>query len=300
MENKKAFSLIEISVVILIIGILILGVSKGIDLYNSYLISNARALTRSSVVPRIEGLGFWVDSTSEKSYEKTKLSDGLAVMPWNDINPLNTEKLQVKNGWNLWYYENQINGLPAASTGNNSFLVNISTDDLSSFNLLPDGGITIFAVLKCRPYKWLTGEDTPCGAPLEVRSSDALYYYNISQMWGSLNFSINTKLGYNSITYDYSDQLSYKPAIITFRASDSKLIINLNGKLVKSEDPASSIGTFNNPLKILIGHSSGHSTSWRYFKGFIGELIVYGNPIPDGKVRLVEQYLSQKWRIPLD
>jgi len=102
MKNKKAFSLIEISVVILIMGILILGVTNSIDLYYSYLKSNARSLTRSSVVPRIEGLGFWVDVTSEQSFAIKKIPEGSQVVPWNDINHLNTEKLQVKNGWNLW------------------------------------------------------------------------------------------------------------------------------------------------------------------------------------------------------
>lgn len=80
-KNNKAFSLVEISVVILIIDSLVLGFFKGLDLYDSYYLSNARILTKNSVVPRIEGLGFWVDSVSEKSFQITKLSDGTQVVP---------------------------------------------------------------------------------------------------------------------------------------------------------------------------------------------------------------------------
>lgn len=139
----------------------------------------------------------------------------------------------------------------------------------------------------------------PCGSPLEVRSSDGLYYYNISHMWGSLSFTINTKVGTNSIGYGYSDASSYNPTIYTFVASDSKLTIKINGKLVASSTPTSSIGSIDSPYNILIGYSNGGSPTYRYYKGFIGELIVYDNPIHDSKITLVEQYLSQKWRIPL-
>jgi prepilin-type N-terminal cleavage/methylation domain-containing protein len=54
--HKKAFSLIEISVVILIIGILIAGISQGIDLYQDSRLAIARSLTQNSRVGRIENL----------------------------------------------------------------------------------------------------------------------------------------------------------------------------------------------------------------------------------------------------
>jgi prepilin-type N-terminal cleavage/methylation domain-containing protein len=58
--NKKAFSLIEISVVILIIVILIYGVSVGVDLYQDFRLATARSLTLNSRVGRIEDLSLWV------------------------------------------------------------------------------------------------------------------------------------------------------------------------------------------------------------------------------------------------
>jgi len=190
--------------------------------------------------------------------------------------------------------------LPAVTTGVSWTFANLSTDVINSYDLIPKGGVTIFAVLKCRPFKWWSGINMPCGAPLEIRTSDGAYWYNISNMWGVLGFSIYTKSGGNGVSYGQSNASAYMPAIYTFKASDSQLITKINGKLVASSNTVGSIGTFDNPLQILIGYSNGGSPLYRYYKGFIGELIVYGNPIPDSKVSLVEQYLSQKWRIPLD
>lgn len=53
---KKAFSLVEISIVILIVGILIVGISKGADLYQDYRLSYIQSLTRNSIVNRTDGL----------------------------------------------------------------------------------------------------------------------------------------------------------------------------------------------------------------------------------------------------
>ena len=68
--HKKAFSLVELSMVILIIGILIAGVSQGIDLYQDMRLATARSLTQNSRVNRIEDLTMWFEATSEKSFEK--------------------------------------------------------------------------------------------------------------------------------------------------------------------------------------------------------------------------------------
>ena len=61
---KKAFSLIEISVVIVIIGILIAGISNGIDLYQDYRLTSARNLTKNAPISRIPDLKLWLETTS--------------------------------------------------------------------------------------------------------------------------------------------------------------------------------------------------------------------------------------------
>ena len=93
--NKKAFSLIEISVVILIIGILIAGISNGIDLYRDMKLTTSRNLTQNSRVGRIENLISWYEATKESNFSKgTSTFEDLKnftanqeVNRWKDSNP---------------------------------------------------------------------------------------------------------------------------------------------------------------------------------------------------------------------
>jgi len=78
--------LIEISLVILIIGILIAGVLQGIDLYQDMKLVSARSLTTNSRVNRIKDLALWLESTQEISFLKNEAKDGVVVTKWNDIN----------------------------------------------------------------------------------------------------------------------------------------------------------------------------------------------------------------------
>ena len=80
----KAFSLIEISVVIVIIGILIAGISSGIDLYQEYRSTVARSLTANSPLIRINDLAMWIDASSVESYQ-TSPKDGVKINLLKDI-----------------------------------------------------------------------------------------------------------------------------------------------------------------------------------------------------------------------
>ena len=65
---KKAFSLIELSIVILIIGILVAGVTQSSRLLKMMRLQSARSLTNSGPVISINNIVLWVDSVSEESF----------------------------------------------------------------------------------------------------------------------------------------------------------------------------------------------------------------------------------------
>jgi len=68
-KNKlKAFSLIELSIVILIIGILFVGVTQSSRLINQMSLTTARNITQNSPVYSISGVVSWIETTSQQSF----------------------------------------------------------------------------------------------------------------------------------------------------------------------------------------------------------------------------------------
>ena len=94
----QAFSLVEISVVIIIIGILIAGVTQGARLIDESRLKTARDLTVNSRINSMEQLVFWYEPTLVSSFSKADAVDGARVSQWNDNNPQSTTKLHAKAG----------------------------------------------------------------------------------------------------------------------------------------------------------------------------------------------------------
>lgn len=78
-RSIKAFSFIELSIVILVIGVLIAGVSQGGKMITKFKITTAASLTNSSPVHSIKNLVAWYKTTSEKSFIATESDDGQSV-----------------------------------------------------------------------------------------------------------------------------------------------------------------------------------------------------------------------------
>ncbi len=84
---KQAFSLIEVSIVIVIIGILIVGIIKGKDLYIAAKASTAKNLTTNSHIVRIKSLSAWYESSANDFGLGDKLKDEASIETWSDISP---------------------------------------------------------------------------------------------------------------------------------------------------------------------------------------------------------------------
>ncbi len=70
--KRKGFTLIEIAVVILVIGVLIAGISQAMEMFAEASLKSARNLSKSSRISRIDDLTLWLDGTSKKSFRKRK------------------------------------------------------------------------------------------------------------------------------------------------------------------------------------------------------------------------------------
>jgi prepilin-type N-terminal cleavage/methylation domain-containing protein len=143
----RAFSLLEISLVIVIIGILIAGISTGIDLFYDSKLATAQSLTKSAPVRRIEGLFTWIEATSPESFTTTP-KDGDSIGLIKDLG-FKMEKVNFVQTGNdnlkPIYKSRNLNDLPALYfDGSNDFLV---SEKSYTSNIFSSNQITIFAVI---------------------------------------------------------------------------------------------------------------------------------------------------------
>jgi prepilin-type N-terminal cleavage/methylation domain-containing protein len=83
----KAFSLMELSIVILIVGLLIAGIFKSKNLLQDFRTQSAQKQTLSSPVNTIRDLVLWYETSSTNSFDKAETTDGATITNWYDLNP---------------------------------------------------------------------------------------------------------------------------------------------------------------------------------------------------------------------
>jgi prepilin-type N-terminal cleavage/methylation domain-containing protein len=285
---RKAFSLIEISVVLLIIGVLIAGISQGVDLYSEFKIKTAQNLTINSRVGRIDDLALWLETTLEKSFQ-TKMLNNSEVTRWNNISPFD---LNPKNAFSYLidpnvskqptFLENNINGLPAIQFKNSS--KNCMSVE-SGFDNNTEN-VTIFVALAMTSAsvngriieKW-SDPNKPYPYVLRPRFNFATYY---GAVIGSKSVQSLGKIGAPNI-------------VSARRVKFENLSIWVNGVkgVVTDNNPTDTTNT--SPL--YIGCRGAGSADYAYGDFNVGEIIIYSRALSDIEISRVNQYLSQKWNI---
>jgi prepilin-type N-terminal cleavage/methylation domain-containing protein len=286
--HKKAFSLVELSMVILIIGMLIAGISQGIDLYQDSRLAIARSLTQNSRVGRIENLDLWLETTADKSFDKIEVEDGSPITKWYDINPKNTQNNYVfSSGNNRPKYLKSCpeNNLPCLE------FTSANSQYLESLNSIPETTeLSIFFVINFKAINSLccTAILTSIGTwqPKDVHINITLnkFQYGIKTSPSSdLNFLSNTS------------PLSKKLYIIeTIDGDFLKAYFNGAQEGSLASNYAKKIGNFN------IGRWLNGSTPSRYLDAYIHEIIIFRKKLDDNERKDVEKYLSKKWAIKIN
>ena len=153
-KKHNAFSLIELSIVLLIIGILIAGVTQSSRLVAQARLSNAKTLTQSSPVSSIVDLVAWLETTTDASFIESEQSNGNPISEWRGISPQALTKTLLKQttvNARPTYVLNtstadNINGLPVLKfDGTDDVLID---SDPGTFSGINKGAATVFFVIK--------------------------------------------------------------------------------------------------------------------------------------------------------
>jgi len=295
-RNKQAFSLVQLSIVVLILGILLVGISNYNNLVSKASLISAQKITKSSGVLKIENIALWLDTTALNSFKVDNvagtsflpdISDKQTVGWWQDVNlqKVYSARLNLLAD-NLTnrpkYYVSAINNLPALYFDGNDFL---RTENLPTNILADQNEISIFVVQNVKSSNLATftiNSSTQATENAGERIMLNAYYNNIFYFdFGNFNNS-------DRITKTYTSQ-SYlaKPQLISAIKNGNSSSFFINAKLEATQATTSQINT-NLSRYLEIGTS---------FNGYIGEILIFNRAIKVREKALIEKYLLNKWKI---
>lgn len=306
----KAFSLIEISVVMLIIAILIAGISQGFEMAYDMRIATARSFSKNAPMASIEGMELWLETTGESSLALDQSStasiknseDNQPIGKWNDIKIQGTTRyhaVQSTLANKPLFKKDGINKLPALYFDGVDDSLESSQADVANNAVNILNNFTIFLV--ANPLSTCTiGSGTFGGTSGQKyvvcpKQGDAYYGYG-GGVGAGTGISLCTNCaGVVEHTSNYMPIVANslmtinKPVQVTVKYSQQVPYIYVN-----SGSP--SIGGASSKT-VFPSFSFGGNGCYGFFKGYVGEIIIYAGDLGDNDRKLIEKYLMDKWRI---
>ncbi len=283
-KTNKAFSLIELSIVVLIIGILIAGVTSGSKLYDKFKLQTGQALTRSSPVNGIKDLVLWYETSLDASFPSDQNIEGTQISAWYDINPqkqIKNNATQSSSSRRPIFRDNVVNGLPALRfDGSNDYF------DFDGSSLL-NTNYTIFAVSQRR-----SGSDWNffiSGSSCTPSAADNLMVGYMS----SYALQSHCGGGRGDVHFDFSSYSAPVPHVFTAWFSQSV------GKKLRINGVTPRANSDKTPVTSFAGSSIGKYVNLYYYSGDISEIIIFNRDLNNEERLAVEKYLSQKYAISM-
>lgn len=298
--HKKAFSLVELSMVILVIGILIAGVSQGIDLYQDSRLATARSLTQNSRVARIPDLVAWFETTNENVFSEgttsfkniEKVQADQKINRWKDSNPNSIFKYDAVQTIEA----NQ----PKIIFDKDTSLPIVRFDGNPRFMVLPDGtvpyGNSEYTVIFISKY------DSSCFDRCGVLGSGT---YGTNNKTNAFRYTKSVANIYNywwfiDVASPNNSVAPNKFQIFVFDYNKLTRNIYINGANVKSISSSGRDSTkINNTLGLTCINCESVGGASEYLVGSIAELIIYDRALLNAERKDIEKYLSKKWAIKI-
>lgn len=292
---KKAFSLIELSIVILIIGVIIAGVTQSSRLISAFRLSSARNMTQSAPINSMSDLAFWLDATSEKSFDLADQDDGRQVDNWYDLNPQSTTKInftQSTSGYQPLYKTSGINNLPSLLfDGTDDSMVLAASKILSDFTASDQ--ITIFTVQKHTVATEANSFFLYKSSNNQIRVSS---HFPQSVSTFMFDFSTCCTNAVGRITPSYSSSYTNRVNIIMWRIKSGVATVRMNGVQIVN---TALTGTFSDAdlASAANFYISGIDSGGYFLNGYLGEMIMFRRGLKSDEITDVERYLGKKWGV---
>lgn len=287
-KNYKAFTIIEISIVVLIVGLVIAMVIKASSSAYEARLKSAQDLTRAAPARNIENLSLWFETTLPESIDDYQASEGQRVLTWHDINPQSFNKndaIQSSSSSAPIFSETLANGLPALNCGTGSYYVWTSS---SNPIMTIRKKFTFFVVSK--------STSTAASVKSVIRHGSGTGHggWGYKKSSGNLRFiefyAISSPSVAGTSITGGSSTTNWEIAAGVFDGTNISLYIN------GTADPLTPSTATLPPTD----HTAGYivnvcgSDGW---SGYVAEVIIFGEDISDDDRKEVEKYLGKKYGI---
>ena len=285
--NKKAFTIIEISVVILVISVMIVGVITSKSMLTKSRLANAQSLTQQSYVNDINNdLIAWYETSLEGSFDASEIkNDGSFITAWKDSNKSVVTKNNATQGstanqpilvQNVFY-----NSIPGLRFSGNQYL----NFDGTKF---AQNSYTIFLVEQRSSIK---SENYFIGGSANSANANL-----------SLGYGTDTTILFSHYSNDFTRSVaSYKPQTpimhtFLFNNTIGKRH-SINGGSIATNSPTQTtpITSFNGAM---IGAYNPSGTLKTYV-GDLAEIIMFKRSLKTEEIKAIESYLGSKYGIPV-
>ncbi len=274
MRSKKikkfsAFSLVEVSVVIIILGIFIAGVVVADGMVSKFRITAAQNLSRSSPVNEVSDAALWLETSLDSSFNGGEANNGSPLSTWYDQRN-STSKVAISTAGASPTYSNTINRVHA-----------VEFDGSANKYFTFDGS-------------FLNGTDYTIFVLEKRKSANTNNYFLGTVGSGSnnslaLGYSADSTVihaqgsnSYNSSVTNYSGSVG-NSRIFTFISSATSKKTYINGVLAAQSSSASQLSGIST---LSIGQN---------YIGEIGEIAIFTRALePDERIA-IEDYVGKKW-----
>lgn len=300
---KKALSLIETAVAVVVISILMIAILGGKYLITKSKISSARSLTFSSPVRDIGDLVLWLETSSIDSFDSVEVVNNGQISTWKDINPNATSPRNATQSIasrRPTYVEKGFNNLPT-----------LKFDGVDDFLNLPDGtfpyGSSSYHIFLVAKFPGGDGSQIAAAYGSGNCSSGSIALCNtmlysglwqgkdrFTNMWfgsGDPEFSGGTSNRFNTFSFSYDKDTSSRK----FHVNGSIGAIYANGDYGNALTSYTSSRSGSLPCCNYVGKVDSTST-YNTLNGEIAEIIVFNKALSDKDREDVELYLKKKWR----
>lgn len=261
---KKAFSLIEISVVLIVVAILATALMQSNFLVSLSRLNSAKSLTNKAIENNPQSLVAWYETSSDISLVKGENNENFLITKWHNINSQNrSSESNDLSSINVKYKKEGINNLPSLQfQGDGKLFVN----NLKQGKLIQ---ATIFFVF------------------MPDFSSN-----NQMTIFDSANTNNQTAILISRSMLNANIGESSKPYIMAFylNGENSKFFLN------NSQNFTNFNGGVNLINGVSIGNNSGSSNG---FSGFISEVIIFDSPLKLEARQNIFNYLAKKYNIAI-